>query len=174
MCNLKVVREIPSQKELWDIFDYNPETGELSRLDVGHVYGSRKNKNGGQKKYIIVNMDGAAYYAHRIIWTMVHGQIPEGMTVDHINLNGRDNRISNLRLATTSQQQQNRRPWSKTGYKGVYIHRGGVIFSSISVGGTLMHLGTFASIEEAAAVYEEAALKYRGQFAGPTSVASAA
>ena len=95
-------------------------------------------------------------------------------TYHHINLNGRDNRISNLRLATISQQQQNRRPWAKTGLKGVYVKPDGKIYSSITIAGKQTHLGYYDSIEEAASEYEKASVKYYGQFAGPASVASAA
>ena len=37
---------------------------------------------------------------HRLVWMSVFGAIPEGMVVDHINNNKRDNRISNLQLLT--------------------------------------------------------------------------
>lgn len=174
MCNLTAVKDLPSQADLWEFFDYDPETGDLSNRETGHVYGSRKNKGVGRAKYILAWLDGSRYFAHRVIWTMVNGQIPEGMTIDHINLDSRDNRISNLRLATTNQQQQNRRTWAKTGMKGIYVARNGSFYSMISVCGKLMHLGTFYTLEEAAAEYEDAARKYQGQFARPTSVASAA
>ena len=174
MCNLTAVKDLPSQADLWELFDYDPETGDLSNRETGHVYGSRKNKSGDRAKYISVWLDGGRYFAHRVIWTMVNGQIPEGMTIDHINLDSRDNRITNLRLATTNQQQQNRRTWAKTGVKGIYVTRGGNFYSMISVGGKLTYLGTFYTLEEAAVEYEDAARKYQGQFARPTSVASAA
>lgn len=174
MCNLTAVKDLPSQAELWEVFDYDPETGYLSNRETGHVYGSRKNKGGARAEYILAWCDGRQYLAHRVIWTMVNGQIPEDMTIDHINLDKRDNRISNLRLATSNQQQQNRRPWAKTGLKGVYVNPYGRIYSSITIGGKLTHLGYYDSIEEAAAEYEKASGKYYGQFSGPISVASAA
>lgn len=47
------------------------------------------------------------YSVHRIIWQMFHGDIPEGMVIDHINGDPWDNRITNLRLVTQKQNVQN-------------------------------------------------------------------
>jgi len=167
-------RELPSQEELWEMFSYEPETGELTNIATGHVYGSKKKPGVKQDRHIRVYIDGVAYQAHRIIWTMVNGPIPKDMTIDHINCDGRDNRISNLRLATMRQQLQNRREWGQTGVKGVYIHRHGHIYSNITVNGKTLYIGKFDTVEEAAAAYEKESLKYCGHFSRVTSVSSSA
>ena len=58
---------------------------------------------------------------HRIAWALHHGEYPL-LEIDHINGDGADNRLCNLRLATSSQNNQNRRLSSrnKTGIKGVF------------------------------------------------------
>jgi hypothetical protein len=53
--------------------------------------------------------------AHRIIWTMQVGRIPEGMNIDHKNRNAFDNRLTNLRLATDCQNM-----WNKTKPKSIF------------------------------------------------------
>lgn len=174
MNNLDRAKEFPSQEKLWEMFDYDPETGQLSNKETEHVYGSRKYKTNSYSKYIFVRFGGKCYYAHRLIWTMVHGPIPKGMSIDHINLNCRDNRISNLRLATPSQQQQNRNGWGKIGYRGVNCIAGKYYSAQIRARGQVIYLGCFSTPEEASAAYDEAVAKYHGQFARPTSAFSAA
>lgn len=167
-------KNLPSQEELWELFEYSPETGELSSRETGHVFGTRPKKGAKLSKHIRVKIDGEDYLVHRIIWTMVNGQIPEGMTIDHINCDSRDNRLCNLRLATQRQQLQNRREWAKTGVKGVYLTRNGSYYSNITVNGRSVYLGTFGTVEEAAAEFERASIQYCGHFSRAISISFSA
>ena len=60
-------------------------------------------------------------YAHIEVWIKAHGPIPQGMQVDHVNGDKRDNRLENLRLVTKSQNGMNRGPNKNntTGLKGL-------------------------------------------------------
>ena len=94
---------------------------------------------------------------------------PEEMVIDHADGDGLNNRRCNLRLCTVAENSRNMRQHDDTinGFKGVYRTKakaerfGARIFTS----GRLHHIGSFASPEEAAKVYDAAALECFGEFA---------
>lgn len=71
----------------------DPETGNIDKItrNVGTV---------GAKGYVHLRIGQSFVYAHRLIWEHVNGPIPAGLSIDHINGDRADNRISNLRLVT--------------------------------------------------------------------------
>jgi hypothetical protein len=91
--------------------------------------------------------------------------------IDHINGSGLDNRRSNLRRATSSQNNHNtgKRPRNVVGAKGVTLHsdtrRHRRWQANISIAGKQTFLGCFLTKEEALAAYREAAIKHFGSFA---------
>ena len=100
---------------------------------------------------------------HRLIM-----DAPKGLLVDHENGDSLDNRRSNLRLATHSQNQCNRRKRKNTSsrFRGVYFRKENRKWAAfISVAGKKIFLGYFDSEIQAAKTYDEAAGKYRGEFA---------
>jgi len=110
---------------------------------------------------------GSYMLAHRAIWAMHVGHWNFDL-VDHINMDPSDNRLSNLRQATKSQNGANRKKkvGSSSEYLGVGWHkRAGKWKASISLGGLTSHLGLFASEEDAAIAYDNAARKAHGEFA---------
>lgn len=86
--------------------------------------------------------------------------------VDHINGNGLDCRKSNLRICTHAENMRNRKvsKSNKLGVKGVWQRKNSFI-AEIKAEGKKHWLGSFASLEEAAAVYAQAAARLHGEFA---------
>lgn len=99
--------------------------------------------NLGANGYRSVYIDWKRYSTHRIIWAIHYGAWPPGQ-LDHKDGNPLNNRISNLRLVTQSQNMHNtKRPKNNTsGYKGVARDsRSGKWQVTIQVGGKQKHLG---------------------------------
>lgn len=117
--------------------------------------------------YVRILVAKRSYLAHRLAWLFVHGEWPSGM-LDHANLNRRDNRLSNLRIADLTLNAANTplRRDSTSGLKGAYWNRrAGKWQSSIKVRGKSHHLGMFASKHEAHQAYVTAANKFFGPYA---------
>jgi len=86
--------------------------------------------------------------------------------IDHINHDGLDNRRSNLRIATATQNAQNsrKRKGTSSKYKGVYWDKQMSSYRArITVEGKHEHLGLFKDEEAAARAYDAAATIYFGE-----------
>lgn len=89
---------------------------------------------------------------------------------DHRNGDRLDNRRENLRPATVAQNGANRRTnrGPKTSrFKGVRRGRADRWRAHIGVGGRVIQLGTFATEEDAARAYDDAARQHFGEYARP-------
>lgn len=93
---------------------------------------------------------------------------PGGKQTDHINGNTLDNRRSNLRICTCSENMRNQRPQTcgTSNYKGVHWHKAtGKWAARITLDGKSKHLGCFGSELDAAEAYDRAAMSMYGDFA---------
>lgn len=91
--------------------------------------------------------------------------------VDHVDGNRFNNTRENLRLATTSQNSFNRKMHSdnELGFKGVRkkkdLNRAKPYEASIRIHGKVIHIGHYATAEEAAKAYDSKAIELHGEFA---------
>lgn len=159
----------PSPAEIRRVLRYDPETGLLWWNERG---GARQmHRPAGSKDsegYVQVCYKYKVYKAHRLAWVIMKGRWPKtSIEIDHRNGAVADNRWNNLRLATPTQNKQNRRHVkNKSGLKGAQFHSGtGRWTSTIWVNKKVVQLGIFDCPEQAHAAYVAAAKKYFGEFA---------
>jgi len=71
--------------------------------------------------YYVVFLHKKGYTAHRVIWEMHNGPIPDDLMIDHINGDSSDNRLPNLRLVTkrVNARNQKKRSCNTSGVTGV-------------------------------------------------------
>ena len=159
-------------EELRKILFYNPATGFFVWRQRPPQKGFRNSYVGSragqsQGRYRAISINGRFYKEHRLAWLYVNGEWST-LDVDHINGDSFDNRISNLRPATKSQNIANRRlnKSSKTGLKGVsFFKRDKVYIAQIMKDGKSIYLGRHKTAEEAHLAYCEAATRLFGEFA---------
>jgi len=159
-----------THERLIELVTYDPLTGifrpRIKRLGVRH-------RNDGALGFVEKNgyrrltIDYRKYLAGRLAWFFVRKEWPAA-TVDHKNLDRDDNRISNLRLATHSQNHANTGPVrnSKSGLKGAHWNSAQKCWQSyIKVNGKSIFLGRFKTAVKAHKAYIIAATKMHGDFA---------
>lgn len=106
-----------THSELTAQFYYDADTGHLHRRKNGKQMG-RPDVDG----YIAINIRKRKYRGHRLIWFYVHGVWPTGV-VDHINNDGLDNRIVNLRDISASENSRRQKRCAIYGGPGVKWRR---------------------------------------------------
>ena len=145
------------------IFNYDAEKGILTHKKRHAV------KEGAIASYVMnhgyagVKIHQKLYLVHRIIWTFVTGQWPK-LDIDHINCDKTDNRWSNLREATRTENCMNGRA-RRHHLKGAYVQKNGRWQSHIKIRGLHCHLGTFLTEKDANAAYKAASEQAFGSFA---------
>ena len=154
---LEIIREYIS---------YDPLTGHFTRIKTRTNRWPVGDKVGclGVNGYVVIRFGPKLYYAHRLAWWFVHGEMPP--EIDHKNRNRSDNRIANLRPAAHGLNTANAARRKKTGYKGVYWHKKMQKWNAkIKADYRSHHLGLFEDEADAARAYDAAAIRLHGEFA---------
>jgi hypothetical protein len=154
---MKYIELTQGKRTMVDDEDYN----ELSK----YKWYARKT---GKKYYVLRHFyAGKKQYKHILLHRMIMNT-PDGMCTDHINGDGLDNRKSNLRICTISENLMNRgsQKNNASGLKGAYYNKRAKNWQSyIKAENKNIYLGSFRSKEQAHDAYCEASKKYHGEFA---------
>lgn len=151
-----------SAKQVRALFDYEPATGHLTwkkantRRKVGERAGWTTSRG-----YRRVSVLGKIYTEHNVIWLLVTGKWPS-KTIDHRNRRYDDNSWDNLRPATLTEQQGNRRfdRRNKSGVRGMSLSHNKFV---VRVGKDSAYF-SFNTREAAVAKVEELAIARFGEF----------
>jgi len=158
-----------TQERLKELLHYDPQTGVFTwkvcigrRSPAGTIV-----KGDATSRYVRIQIEKVSYRAHRLAWLYQTGQWPSG-DIDHINGDKKDNRFSNLREATRSQNLSNIGPQknNKSGFKGVCFNKMVSLWEAqITKNYQHRRLGYFNCPREAAHAYNKAAIELHGEFA---------
>jgi hypothetical protein len=165
------MRRIKLTKNMYAVVDNN-KFHELNQHKWCYCKGYAVRSVGGRKNL-------KTLYMHREILGT-----PEGMFTDHVDHDGLNNQLNNLRIVNKSQNMINCLiPKTNTsGYKGVYkifitwkskktgkINRVQRWRATIFISGKQHQLGKFKSLEEAASARQKAEMVFWGNSISPTN-----
>lgn len=157
-----------TQERLKELLHYDPDTGLFARkttrggFPIGSIAG-RTQSHG----YTYIMVDFKEYPASHLACLYMYGFLPS-VCVDHINGNPTDNRISNLRPATLSENQQNTKMYknNSSGIKGVtWCNRAKKWMGTIQTDRKRKTIGYFDSLDDAAIAMKKARNELHGDFA---------
>lgn len=146
---------------LLELLSYDANTGVFTyrMCRGGHAEGSTAgwlDKQG----YMAILIEGEWFSQQRLAWFYVTGAWPLG-EIDHRNGVRHENQFSNLRECTRSENCGNRKA-KYPGFKGLSLSKKPGRFQAMLRD---RYIGTFDSVEEAAAAYDKAATVAYGEFA---------
>lgn len=167
--NLTVRKTTISHERLCAMLSYDSLTGVLAwrvrpnrRILACSPAGTKDSRG-----YIDIIIDGEKYRAHRLAWFIFTGNWP-GDFIDHKNGDRSDNRWSNLRECSQSENLLNRGPPSNnsSGFKGVvWNKRDRKWIAKASLRGVYKYLGCYDDPVAAHEAYNKFALANHGEFA---------
>ncbi len=167
-----MTKQLPPQALLRRLFSYDILTGDLvwnynADYPIGwntRLAGTIAGKTAANG-YLHIEIGGhGRFLAHRLIWQMVFGSCPEFL--DHKNGVRTDNRIQNLRPATRSQNNVNRRVPARSLPRGVSFHQStGLFRARTKRNGKEVMFGLFRTPQAAAEAHAIGVKRVHGEFA---------
>lgn len=171
-----MAKSLPNIDYLRDLFSYDPKTGVLTWRErpVEHFtterawkawntkYSGTKAGSVGGSKYRKIRIDGRRYNAHRVVYAIHHGNWPQ-RHIDHIDGDGDNNKIANLRDVDrqTNQRNAGMRTDNTSGVTGVGWDKSSRKWRAyITLGGQYKHVGLFENVEDATAARKAAAREH--------------
>lgn len=166
--NAKVNVMTISVERLKAILRYDPITGIFSWVLTPKGKTSDSPVGTYCRGYVRIGIDGSLYAAHRLAWLYMTGEFPVG-ELDHTNRNRSDNRWSNIRPATRSQNCANKKHTvGMSGSRGVWlVKKTGRWAATVCKDGKRMRIGTYETVEQAEAAYKNAAEQAFGKYFCP-------
>lgn len=156
-----------------ECFSYDPATGVLTwKIDTGYKplkgkpVGSFSHDRSGKKR-LFIRIGRKNYSGPRVIWLLIHRRWPLG-DVDHIDGDPRNNRISNLRECSRTQNMANKRMHKNNacGVKGVYWDTQAQRWKATVIKDRRKHhAGSFLDKHDAGRAYLKKAEELFGEFA---------
>jgi hypothetical protein len=129
--------------------------------------GSLHKGNGACSSRCRIAIKNVEFLRYRIIWAMHHGTWPP--LLDHEDRDSLNDRIGNLREATTSQNISNGKlaKNNTSGYRGVTWNKANRKWvAATEIGGKGVFFGSFDTIEDAVKARTAGVKEYRGDFIG--------
>jgi hypothetical protein len=157
-----------SFNRLRELVECNPEEGWVRwKVDRYNNWGYLKAKAGNELPTHHTNVGGHQIYTQHIIWAFAHNGAWTQNELDHIDRNRTNNRISNLREATPSQNCMNRIYSTNTsGVPGVsYDKRYSKWVAYIKINHKRIQLGYFTDFDDACQARWDAEDQYFGEYA---------
>lgn len=165
--DLSKINRVLTAERVRQVLNYEPVTG----IFTWRIRSAQRSKPGTvagrmsvSRKYSQISVDGVRYPSHRLAWLHFYGAWPN-QYVDHIDGNGRNNSIGNLREADKSQNGANMRPRVGRNLPKGVDSWGGRYRARITSNRRCICLGLFHSIDSAENAYLRAAAEIFGQYA---------
>ena len=159
----QLISRVNKTFDLPEWFSYDPDSGAVTwrkspstKVRKGSISGTPCGK--GPKKYLNIKFRGGYILAHHVAFFLSFGRLPV-VEIDHIDGNGLNNRLINLRETTHASNMKNVKRSSRntSGVVGVHFNkRLGMWESTICANGRRIFLGNFNDKSKAAHARKQA------------------